>query len=286
MLAGKLESIADVRFPAYATPKLDGIRCLIVRCPDGASVAVSRKLKLIPNYHVSMALQACPIGLDGELMVPGATHFGQVTSAIMAHEGQPTFEYHVFDHFNHDGGYLERVLSLELLGLPDFVRVLTPTVVRSVEELDALNGKYLAAGYEGVMLRSADGPYKHGRSTLREGYLLKLKPWDDAEAEVVGFEERMENTNPQERDELGLAKRSSAKAGQVASGVLGALILRRPDGVEFNVGSGFDDADRERLWADRDALIGRLVKYRFQPTGGKNKPRIPTFLGFRHENDL
>src|SRR5690606_28483163 len=46
----------------------------------------------------------------------------------------------------------------------------------------------LARGYEGVMLRDPDGPYKFGRSTLREGTLLKLKRFEDAEAVVIGFE--------------------------------------------------------------------------------------------------
>ena len=40
-------------------------------------------------------------------------------------------------------------------------------------------------GYEGVMLRDPSAPYKYGRSTVRKGYLLKLKRFEDSEAEVI-----------------------------------------------------------------------------------------------------
>lgn len=118
-----------------------------------------------------------------------------------------------------------------------------------------------------------------------EGYLLKLKRFEDSEAVVVGFEEKLTNTNTQERDELGHAKRSKVKVGMVPAGTLGALRVRRPDGVEFSIGSGFDDAFRTKAWEERETLVGRLVKYRHQPHGALEAPRFPVFLGFRHEDD-
>ena len=55
--------------------------------------------------------------------------------------------------------------------------------------------KNLDDGYEGLMLRAPDGPYKFGRSTVKENTLLKVKNFLDDEAEVIGFKEQTTNTN-------------------------------------------------------------------------------------------
>jgi DNA ligase-1 len=281
MLAGKLEALDQVRYPVWATPKLDGIRCLIVN-----GVAVSRKLKPIPNRYIREKLAGLPEGLDGELIVPDAS-FQETTSAVMSHEGTPHFEYVVFDWAaDPGGGYKDRMWALDLVHLPSFCVRLFPTALTTEAQLLAFEQRALSLGYEGVMLRSGDGPYKYGRSTVREGYLLKLKRFEDSEATVIGFEEKLRNENELERDALGHAKRSHAKAGMVPAGTLGALRVRRPDGVEFSIGSGFTDEFRARCWAERDTLCGRLVKYRHQPHGALDAPRFPVFIGFRHPEDL
>jgi len=284
MLAGKLESLDQVRYPVYATPKLDGIRCLIVN-----GTAVSRKLKPIPNHYIREKLAGLPGGLDGELVLPGAT-FQEITSAVMSHDGAPNFQFVVFDlAAEPQKEYLDRIASLELTGLlelPDFCELLLPREIADHQGLLEFEREALDAGYEGVMLRCGTGPYKYGRSTVREGYLLKLKRFDDAEAVVIGFEEKMRNDNAQERDALGHAKRSHAKAGKAPCGTLGALRVRRSDGVQFSIGSGFTDEFRARCWAERDSLHGRIVKYRHQPHGALDAPRFPVFLGFRSPDDL
>ncbi|NJK88106.1 MAG: ATP-dependent DNA ligase [Myxococcales bacterium] len=282
MLAGKIASVDEVCFPVYCTPKLDGIRCLIL-----GGEAVSRKLKAIPNRHVADALFLGVEGCDGELMVPGATNFGETSSAIMSRDGTPVFEYHVFDLFTAPGGYLERMEVLKAIPLlRESLRLVLPVEIKDATELDAYEKRCLGEGHEGVMLRSPDGPYKHGRSTVREGYLLKLKRFEDDEAVVIGYEELQRNENAAEKDALGHTKRSKAKAGMVGGGTLGKLIVRRADGVEFAIGSGLDDATRTRAWAERDSLAGRLVKYKHLPHGAQEAPRHPIFLGFRHADDV
>lgn len=288
MLSGKIESIDEVRFPVYCTPKLDGIRCLIV---DG--VAVSRKLKPIPNAYIRDWLVGVPNGLDGELMLRGAKNFGEVSSAVMGREGKPDFEFCVFDLIDPNEPYLKRVEAAELLVFgeqlkrnDDRIKLLTPAPIMDAAALAQYETWALGEGYEGVMLRSADGPYKFGRSTVREGHLLKLKRFEDAEATVIGYEELLRNENELGKDELGHAKRSKAKAGMVPGGTLGKLLVRRADGVEFAIGSGFDDAGRAKAWAERDSLAGRLVKYKHLPHGAQEAPRHPIFLGFRHEDDV
>ncbi len=116
---------------------------------------------------------------------------------------------------------------------------------------------------------------------------MKLKRFTDAEFEVIGYEERMENTNEAFTNELGRTKRSSHQEGKIGRGDLGALVLRDAQGLVFKVGTGFDDQQRASLWEARDRdLIGRLAKIKFFAIGVKDAPRHPVFISFRPDIDL
>jgi DNA ligase 1 len=139
-----------------------------------------------------------------------------------------------------------------------------------------------------VMLRHRSGPksrYKFGRSTAKEGTLLKLKRFTDDEAVIVGFEEELFNGNAAVVDELGHTKRSSHQENMVGKGRLGAMVCKTRDGVEFRIGTGFVASQRQELWDTRSSLVGKLVKYKHFPIGAKTAPRFPVFLGFRSEID-
>ena len=118
---------------------------------------------------------------------------------------------------------------------------------------------------------------------------MKLKRFKDSEAVVLGFEEQMLNTNRADKDAFGRTKRSSAKAGKVGKGTLGKFRVRDVhSGVEFEVGTGegLTQKLRQKIWDDRDAYLGKTIKYKFQPHGVKEKPRLPIWLGFRDADDL
>lgn len=276
-----------IPFPMLLSHKLDGIRCLIV---DG--VAVGRSLKPIPNKYVQLLFGHHEFnGLDGELIVdsPIAKDVFQVTtSGVMSIEGQPKVKFYVFDDFNHEAGFTQRLNSAidRVLRHTHLIPV-KHSVVSCDGDIVAWEESYLAAGYEGVMLRHPDGPYKHGRSTAKEAWLLKVKRFVDAEAKVIGFTEAQHNANEAKRNELGQLERSSHKAGKVGKQTLGALIVKDlKTGVEFDIGTGFTESQRQSLWAMGDNLIGKVVKYKSQPTGVKDKPRFPVFLGFRDKVDM
>jgi len=279
MLAEKVE-LSSVKYPVFCSPKLDGIRCII-----RGGVAVSRTLKEIPNRFVASLLQTCPDNLDGELIIPRQT-FNQIQSAIMSEQGEPTFEYHVFDVIS-ERPYNTRMDELSAMVLPAFCRKVLPHVFENEDDLLEYERECVEDyEYEGIMLRSPTGPYKFGRSTMKQGYLLKLKRFEDDEAVVVDFEEMMHNENPSKVDARGYAKRSSKKDGMVPAGILGAFIVRMANGKTFNVSTGLTMEQRRDYWGTRDALLGTLVKYKFQGLGAKGLPRFPVFLGFRHPDDL
>ena len=131
------------------------------------------------------------------------------------------------------------------------------------------------------MIRSLHGPYKEGKSTLREGYLLKIKPFDTAEGRIKGWFEERENRNEAKRDAIGKLKRSSAKDGKRGKGRLGGFILTDVEsGVEVRVGGGFTEKQRIELWRIKETLSGVLVRYKKQRMGEKDKPRHPNFVDF------
>jgi DNA ligase-1 len=143
------------------------------------------------------------------------------------------------------------------------------------------------------MLRKICGRYKQGRSTAKEGILLKLKPFEDSEAIITGFEELQHNENEQFTSELGYSKRSSQQAGLVGGNTLGKFLVTGTQeehfgGVEFKVGSGLGltQALRQEIWDNREKYLGKLIKFKYQKIGSIDKPRIPIFLGFRDASDM
>ena len=105
----------------------------------------------------------------------------------------------------------------------------------------------MRGGGEGLMLHRADALHVGGRSAA----LLKLKLVHDAEAVVVGH----------------LPGRGRN------AGRLGALHLRTDDGVEFLVGTGLSDADR-----DAPPAVGSVVTFSYRGLTAAGVPRFAAFL--------
>lgn len=285
MLSGTLKKISDIKFPVWCTPKLDGIRCLIIN-----GEPVSRTLKPIRNKYIQATMEGTiPDSLDGELLLKHNAPFNEVSSAIMKTAGSPDFVYAVFDTFMYpDMGYLDRMeglIELNRNALPSYVMLLEPVKICDKKEFKEYEKECLEKGFEGVMLRSADGKYKFGRSTVNQGWLLKWKNFQDDEARVVGFLERLHNDNEATTNALGRTERSSHKENLQPMGTLGAL-LAEWNGMEFKIGTGLDDATRQEIWNNREKYAGHMVKFKYQPHGVKSTPRFPVFLGWRDEEDI
>lgn len=312
--------IENVRFPVLASPKIDGIRCLI---RDRS--AVTRSLKLIPNRSTRNLLQQHAFeGFDGELVID--QDFEQVRSsdatflltqsAVMTQAGSPRIIFYVFDDCRESfrwKGYKDRYTFLEEIfeasttpvpinPLYRFsyessngflkIRLLRQTPIWDRQSLENFYSECLENGFEGVMLRSLEGVYKHGRSTEKEGILLKQKPFDDAEATIIGFVEKQHNTNPAQTNLKGETERSTRASGMVGADTLGCLRVRGLggvfDGKEFEIGTGLGLTHpfRKQIWDNQKNYLGKVVKFKYQSYGGKDLPRLPVFIGFRSPLDL
>lgn len=285
--------IAKLRFPAIASPKVDGIRCITLDLPNkGNCFPATRFINRIQNQVIFEALSVLPAFLDGEL---ASGNFQESTSAIMSFDGPPgNWAYHVFDYwaerqlpYDQRLAWMERLLKNTVpKELVDRVKPLEWRLVNSYEELVAYDQENIARGFEGTILRGIKNRYKNGRSTLNEGGMIKIKRFADAEAIVVGYEQFRHNANAAEKTPQGYTKRSSVSAGFELREMLGSLTVKTTAGVQFNVGTGFTEADRKELWALRSTLVGKIIKYKFQPHGVKDRPRCPVFLGFRAPGDV
>ncbi len=281
MLAVNVEPEA-VRFPVFASAKLDGVRGVVI---DGQ--LRSRSLKPIPNAHVTRSFSHSWLsGYDGELIAGSPTApdaFRATGSATSRQDGTPQVTFFVFDNYLALGGFDQRLASLR--ATPGVV-ILEQRLVRSVAELLAFETEMLNLGYEGLILRDPTGSYKFGRSTAREQGMLKIKRFQDSEAEILEVVEEMENTNEKKTNELGKSQRSHHQAGMVGKGRAGALRVRDvTTGIEFNVGTGMNDQDREWFWTNRKGVVGRIISYKSFLVGIKDKPRFPAYKGLRDSFD-
>lgn len=284
-------SLDKVNFPVYVSTKLDGIRALVI---DG--VVYSRSLKPIRNKHVQKLFGKPEYnGFDGELVVGdiyAEDVFQKTTSGVMSEGGEPDVKFYVFDDFtNPDVPYNIRLntLSDKSKDFNDRVAILKQSFVTSVNHLKDLLNIESAKGGEGLIGRNPNSRYKFGRSTPKEQLSIKFKFFVDSEFEIIAVHEQMENTNTLEKDELGYAKRSTAKEGMVGKGTFGSFTCVTADGKHFNVGTGVGLTQdlRQSIWRNKESYIGRLAKIKYMEVGSKDGvPRLPILLGFRDKDDM
>lgn len=256
---------------------------------------VSRKLKPIPNIKVREKFRRCT-WLDGELIFgkPTDKNCYNLTESVVTTRNAPAdgVFFYIFDWFKEpDLSYLLRRKKMELhslfgVGADIFFAPMYP--IASYNALLGFEKKAVKLGYEGIMLRRADGRYKMGRSTVKEGILIKLKRFIDTEVKILEVYPRQKNMNKLEKDERGYAKRSSHKAGKVDLPEVGGFKVKEvKSGVVHFIGPGvLTQAERRRLWKVRKKLVGRIAKCRSQPAGVKDKPRFPRFVGWRSKLDF
>ncbi len=285
MLAGKCEDTTKIIYPVLGTPKLDGIRGVMIN-----GKALTRSFKPIPNRFIRTKLEAtCYSGFDGEIVVKGKL-FNDISSDVMSEGGEPDFTYVVFDYcIDPNETYQMRMERLCKQPIIPRVEYLLPTIINNVTELAQFEEKCLVDGYEGIIFRSCNSPYKFGRSTEREGYMLKLKRFTDSEAMILSLHEQMHNNNEATKDVFGHTDRRSCQENLMPANTLGKFWVKDVySSAEFGIGTGrgLTKELRKEIWTNQSKYVGKLIKYKSQKFGEKDVPRLPVFLGFRNERDL
>lgn len=295
-----LDDLKAMQYPIACSAKLDGIRAIIT--PSGV---LSNTLKPLGNLYMQSCLNdPSLIGLDGELIVglpyadlndPDDDVFNRTTGAIRRSSEEPDFKFYAFDNFNfpkerYNTRWLFHLYNNAKMCVNPHVIHLEQRICNTFEEALAYEKELILQGYEGMMARTLIAPYKEGRVTMKEGYILKRKPLEQDEATVVGVYEQMLNLNEKVINELGRGQRSSHKENKIGKGTLGGVTLSSPRWKEtFNCGTiiGGTDEWRQRMWNDQSLILGQTMTYIYQGYGSIDKPRQPRAKAeFRLADDM
>lgn len=251
LLANVYRNQADVA-QYLVSEKLDGVRAIW----DGQTLRFrSGKEMHAPRWFVEGLPKQ---SLDGELWL-GRGSFERL-SGIVRRELSDDAEwrqvrYMVFELPGAAGTFRERAGQIKQV-----VRQANVPWLQEIQQFPAVDrnslqkqlNEIVKAGGEGLMLHRADATYETGRSDT----LLKMKPFDDAEAVVVGY-------LPGKGKYLGK---------------MGALRVCSPEGREFALGTGFTDDQRKN-----PPQIGATVTYRYRDVTKNGLPRFASFLRIHNE---
>lgn len=284
-----------ISYPIFVSTKLDGRRNII----NPVGTPLSRTGKLLPNQHTRKIIrEANLIGMDGELICGSPTDpnaMQKAHSAFSSVHGEPDFTFHIFDDWRRGKlAYKDYWPELEAMrqALPSWATIVPQLIISSPENLSDFVKQVTAEGYEGAVIRSLLSPYKHGRSTWNQGWMLKAKEYETTEGQIVGLKEAKHNANDADQDELGYTKRSSTASGKIPAGTLGSFIVKCPSVAEpFGVATGGLTAEEKQvLWNKRngsDTCINSLITFKhFAQSGVRKKPRHAQFVAFRDSTDL
>jgi DNA ligase 1 len=150
----------------------------------------------------------------------------------------------------------ESLLRMTVNG--QYFEVVEQIKVEKIEEVVTLLDHATEMGWEGLIIRDGDLPYK----AKRHKGILKIKKFHDAEFTVVATFE-------------GEGKYKGTLGGLTITGSV--------DGKEINsdVGSGFSDEDRARLWTMGGEIIGQMVTIKYfeisKNKDGEFSLRFPVF---------
>lgn len=279
-------------WPYIVSPKIDGYRGLI---PEG--VLMSRKFIAIPNKFVSARFSRPEFsGLDGELILgppAGENVMDRTGRACGNRSGEPDVKLYVFDSFLYpQEPYLKRLeIASEIVDKhPEHLRLVLQHKVHNLEELREFEEAAVKLGFEGVIGRKPNSPYKFGRSG-GDGYMWKVKREATDEALIKKVNQGESNLNPAMRDNLGKTKRSTHKANKVLRDTAGSYeceMLTGPfKGVIFNCGLNADSEEAERIWKNRHKIEGKsIITVRYYPYGAKDKPKSARAVAYREPWDI
>ena len=273
MLAHKLnESKIDWSKPIYMQPKLDGVRCLFTK--DGAFSRTGKQFMNVRHIEDSLReyFKACPWAiLDGELYNHDLKDdFEKIISlvrkqkpgTIERYKAAKMIQYHIYDYI-HEGGegglsYANRLDNLTCADIYDnYVKYVPTKRVATPAMSKVIHQENLDLGYEGSILRT-DTPYKHGRSWG----LMKFKDFQDAEANIVNYEE-------------GKGKRK---------GTLGKFIMQDDDGNIFGCppGKGYNYSDMKCILENIHKYMGQRATFTYFERTKAGSYRHPLFKTLRN----
>jgi DNA ligase 1 len=266
----------DIGFPCYVQPKLDGLRCICYMVPNGSSneskvVAQSRTGAYFETVdHICAELRPILLRnpgliLDGELYTADMP-FEELAGLIKRKKTSDAdvqrvqlVKYHIYDVVVDGVPYSERhdrVVQLVDGPTPKcHLEVVHTQLINDVAEFKQAFGDYVAAGYEGIMLRNAHGLY---RQNYRSHDLQKYKEFVEAEYPIVGFKEA-----------------DGRDKGTVV------WVCATAECRQFSVRPRGTQEQRRQWFQDGPQCVGKLLTVIYQELSELNVPRFPVGKAIR-----
>ena len=284
---------AGVTWPKVGMPKVDG-----VYGRNNAGRFLGRSGKQLKNKFVTARFSAAVFdGMHGELTLGNnptlPTLCIDTSAAVRRVNGEPDVYWWIWDYAPpslESKGFAHRLEAL----IKCVIQLNIPTVLdmpfrflRNADEAEEYYRKLRGHGYEGMVLRGVDDRFQGDkRASMANQFFLRRKPWLEEDGLVVGLLEGSSNTNEQEINERGLAFRRTHSAGMVPSGMVGTIIVRRPNGELANISPGRMSKDECRRQLQTQDLIGQYITYRHMGTGALNTLRQATYQRTRMVEDM
>jgi len=257
-----------ISFPAFMQPKLNGHRCTCT-VVDGKAQLFSRRREQITGLpHIERAMEAMvpkegTFKFDGELYNHKYKDDLQKLSSFIrsktAKEGSEEVQYHIYDLIEGDLGFEDRNALLQPLieaQGSEYIQAVETIMVEDEAEMREKFDAWRAAGYEGGMLRNAQGKYVGTRSYD----LQKVKAFIDEEFQIVNVEEG----------------RGKFKGAAI-------MICRTKEGKDFGVCmKGTMDSRREQF-LNRDKYIGKQLTVAYANLTPDGIPFHPVGLQLRDD---
>jgi len=276
MLApSKIPQIENLVYPLLVQPKLDGFRCVYV---DGQ--LLSRTGKPMGNSSLAGHFNTKNFPkdkiIDGELYMHGLP-FPKLSSILRKDKADipEGLRFNAYDTMSLEewnkrqckGIYSDRIRWVrELINdkIANYKKVIdTPTdLCNTPSEVMSLYNKYLAKGYEGVMLKDPNGLYKWKRVTMNSGEMLKLKPFKSIDLPIK---------------EIYDGEKSF-------TGMAGGVVCTYNDHT-IRIGSGFNVATRKAMAKSPNEFIGKTIEIQYFEETEEGALRFPTFERFRPDKD-
>ena len=252
-------------------PKLDGVRCL--------AFLEERRVRLMSrsgkDYHVphleftlKSVLRQDEV-LDGEIYAHGLAFEDTISLVKRSQPGQERLKFHAYDFVKSSPlqPWAQRLIDLSLFfsrsqhsRYPGSLEAVGCRYATTLQEVFAAHEAYTAQGFEGTIIRLPDAPYCYG---YRSHSLLKLKDFQDAEFEVVGYKS-------------GKGKFKECVIWECASQTGGTFFVTPVGTMQ----------ERQVLLDGADTRLGSLLTVRFFELTKDGIPRFPQGLRFRLEEDL
>jgi DNA ligase-1 len=267
MLAKQVESLDSLTFPLIAQPKLDGIRCLKI-----GKTLMGRNGRATSNERLHLYLHNLikeeNYVFDGELYSHKLS-FNDILSQVNSDskEIDTSIKYVVYDILTKTEWenqecktkYFDRWSRIKsFTSISKNSEWIGGKIINNVHELNEYYEHILRDGYEGIMVKDPNGMY--GWKRVDQNVMGKIKPSEDFDCKIIQVKE---GTGKYEKK-------------------MGAFIVDF-NGVKVNVGSGFNDEQRNEFWKNKQDLIGKWISVKAQEKTIDGSLRFPVFIRIRDD---